>query len=91
MEASAAELTPGSTATRSIGSPGGRYFNRLERRTGAWRIVVRTNVIEWSGMAPTMPLPVADVPDIHGNGLPSRSKNDPSYQRPLVNRCERPS
>jgi len=42
-------------------------------------------------MAPTMPLPFADVPEIHGNGVPSRSKNDPSYQRPLVNRRERPS
>ena len=38
------------------------------------------------GMVPTMPLPFADVPDIHGNGAPARSKDDPSYQRPLVNR-----
>jgi hypothetical protein len=51
--------------------------------------LVRTNVIEWSGMAPTMPLPFAEVPDIHGNGTPSRSKADPSYQRPLVNRREK--
>ncbi len=65
---------------------GGRYFDRLERRAGAWRIAVRTNVIEWSGLVPTMPLPFADVPDIHGNGAPSRSKGDPSYLRPLVNR-----
>ena len=28
--------------------PGGRYFDRLERRDAAWRIAVRTNVIEWS-------------------------------------------
>jgi hypothetical protein len=47
---------------------------------------VRTNVIEWSGMVPTMPLPFAEVPDIHGNGAPSRSTADPSYQRPLGNR-----
>lgn len=60
----------------------------IERRDSAWRIVVRTNVIEWSGMVPTMPLPFADVPDIHGNGAPSRSKADPSDQRPLVNRRE---
>lgn len=65
---------------------GGRYFDRLERRAGAWRIAVRTNVIEWSGMVPTMPLPFVDVPDIHVNGAPSRSTADPSYQRPLVNR-----
>jgi len=33
-----------------------------------------------------MPLSFASVPDIHGNGAPSRSTGDPSYQRPLVNR-----
>lgn len=64
---------------------GGRYLDRLERRKGTWRIAFRTNAIEWSGMVPTMPLPFADVPDIHGNGKPSRSKDDPSYRRPLVN------
>jgi SnoaL-like domain len=65
---------------------GGRYIDRLERREGAWRIALRTNVIEWSGMVPTMPLPFADVPGIHVNGAPVRSKDDPSYQRPLTNR-----
>jgi hypothetical protein len=65
---------------------GGRYIDRLERRTGAWRIALRTNTIEWSGMVPSMPLPFADVPDVHGNGSPVRSKDDPSYQRPLNNR-----
>ena len=68
---------------------GGRYLDRLERRDGAWRIALRTNTIEWSGMVPTMPIPFADVPDIHGNGAPSRSTADPSYQRPLVNRRAR--
>jgi len=65
---------------------GGRYIDRLERRDGDWRIAVRTNVIEWSGLVPTMPIPYGDVPDIHGNGAPSRSKEDPSYRRPLTNR-----
>ena len=65
---------------------GGRYIDRLERRDGAWRIALRTNAVEWSGMVPTMPIPFADVPDIYENGTPSRSKDDPSYQRPLVNR-----
>lgn len=65
---------------------GGRYIDRFERRDGAWRIALRTNVIEWSGMVPTMELPFADVPDIHSNGAPARSREDPSYQRPLVNR-----
>jgi hypothetical protein len=70
---------------------GGRYLDRLQRCDGAWLIAVRTNVIEWSGTVPTMPLPFADVPGIHGNGAPSRNKADPSYQRPLINRRERPS
>jgi SnoaL-like domain len=65
---------------------GGRYFDRLERRDDQWRIAVRTNVIEWSGMVPTMPIPFADVPDIHANGTPRRDATDPSYQRPLTNR-----
>jgi hypothetical protein len=65
---------------------GGRYIDRLERRDGAWRIALRTNAIEWSGDVPATPIPFADVPDIHGNGAPSRDTADPSYQRPLVNR-----
>jgi hypothetical protein len=64
---------------------GGRYIDRLEKRDGVWRIALRTNAIEWSGMVPTMGIPFADVPDIHGNGAPARSRQDPSYQRPLVN------
>lgn len=65
---------------------GGRYIDRLEKRDGVWKIALRTNCIEWSGMVPSMAIPFADVPDIFGNGAPSRSKADPSYQRPLVNR-----
>ena len=65
---------------------GGRYIDRLERRDQQWKIVLRTNAIEWSGMLPTMPLPFADVADIALNGVPSRNKDDPSYQRPLTNR-----
>ena len=64
---------------------GGRYIDRLEKRDGAWRIAMRTNVIEWSGVLPTMPLPFGDVADIHGNGAPTRGKDDPSYRRPLTN------
>jgi hypothetical protein len=65
---------------------GGRYIDRLERRNGQWKIALRTNAIEWSGMVPTMPIPFSDVPDIYGNGAPSRSRDDPSYQRPLLNK-----
>lgn len=65
---------------------GGRYIDRLEKRSGEWKIAMRTNAIEWSGMVPTMAIPFSDVPGIHGNGVPSRSKDDPSYQRPLINK-----
>ncbi len=67
---------------------GGRYIDRLERRSGAWKIALRTNAIEWSGMVPTVAIPFADVPGIHLNGVPSRSNEDPSYQRPLTNKRE---
>jgi hypothetical protein len=65
---------------------GGRYIDRLERREGEWKIALRTNAIEWSGVLPTMPIPFADVPDINHNGTPGRNKQDPSYQRPLTNK-----
>jgi hypothetical protein len=65
---------------------GGRYIDRLDLRDGAWRIAVRTTVIEWSGMVPTTPIPFADVADIFANGAPSRDRADPSYMRPLANR-----
>jgi SnoaL-like domain len=65
---------------------GGRYFDRLERRAGTWRIALRTNVIEWSGAVPTMPIPFGAVLDISENGLAARDRTDPSYQRPLTNR-----
>lgn len=65
---------------------GGRYIDRFECREGEWKIALRTNVIEWSGMVPTMDIPFSEIPDIHLNGTPSRSRQDPSYQRPLENR-----
>jgi hypothetical protein len=67
---------------------GGRYIDRLERREGVWKIALRTNAIEWSGMVPTLPIPFLDVPGIHTNGAPSRNQQDPSYQRPLTNKRE---
>lgn len=67
---------------------GGRYIDRLERRDGEWKIALRTNAIEWSGLVPTLPIPFSDVPDIFGNGAPSRSGDDPSYRRPLINQRE---
>lgn len=65
---------------------GGRYIDRLQKREGQWKIALRTNAIEWSGMVPATPIPYLDVPDIGVNGVPSRDKADPSYARPLINR-----
>ena len=67
---------------------GGRYIDRLEKRDGQWKIAMRTNAIEWSGLVPTLPIPFGDVVGINLNGTPSRSKDDPSYQRPLINKRE---
>ena len=65
---------------------GGRYLDQLTRVAGAWRIMLRTNIIEWSGLLPSMALPFLDVPDIDANGRAARDRTDPSYQRPLINR-----
>ena len=67
---------------------GGRYIDRLERRDGKWKIALRCNAVEWSGMIPTMPIPFSDVPGIDLNGIASRSREDISYRRPLTNRRE---
>ena len=69
----------------SVWMAGGRYIDRLERRVGEWKIALRTNVIEWGCLPPPMPIPFGDVPGIGLNGVSSRSTDDPSYRRPLVN------
>ncbi len=68
---------------------GGRYIDRLERRNGEWKIALRTNAIEWSGMVPTMVIPFADVADMTLNGVAERGRADLSYLRPLTNKRER--
>ncbi len=65
---------------------GGRYIDRLDRRGGEWRIMLRTNQVEWSCLPPALPLPFADLPGVAANGVSMRGSDDPSYQRPLVNR-----
>jgi hypothetical protein len=46
---------------------------------------LRTNVIEWSCLQPSLPPPFGDVPGIGDNGVSARDRSDPSYMRPLVN------
>jgi len=68
---------------------GGRYLDRFEKREGVWKIAFRFTLIEWSGTIPPATVPLfEDVPGLHLNGAPSRSKDDPSYRRPLTNRRE---
>lgn len=76
----------GRNRDESVWIAGGRYVDRLERRNEEWRIALRTNVIEWCTLPPALPVPFGDVPDIALNGVSARSKDDPSYQRPLINR-----
>jgi hypothetical protein len=73
----------------TIWAAGGRYIDRLEKRDGAWGIAFRYTIVEWSGMIPAASVPLFEnVPDIHRNGVPSRSREDPSYRRPLTNERE---
>ena len=66
---------------------GGRYADRLERRAGVWKIAFRCTLLEWSGLVPESEVPLfVGVPDSATNGVSSRSRADPSYRRPLVNR-----
>lgn len=69
----------------SLVQAGGRYIDRFDRREGQWKIALRTNVVEWAGLLPAIPIPFSDVPDVYGNGAPARDKSDPSYRRPLTN------
>ena len=66
---------------------GGRYLDRLERRQAQWKVAFRYTLMEWSGTVPANQVPLFDnVPDLFGNGTPSRTRDDPSYRRPLTNR-----
>lgn len=68
---------------------GFRYIDRFEKRDGVWGMVMRNNYVEWTSAVPALESPIGDVPDHYLNGVPSRDRDDPSYQRPLVNRRAR--
>ena len=70
----------------SIWVAGGRYLDRFEHRNAEWRIANRYCIVEWSGTINEGPIPFAEIPDVHTNGVPSRDKSDPSYLRPLTNK-----
>jgi ketosteroid isomerase-like protein len=62
---------------------GGRYVDRFERRDGRWAIAARKCLLDWSGTPEAMPLPQEALDAFQATGVPSRDRNDPSYQRPL--------
>ena len=65
---------------------GGRYLDRLECRTGQWKIATRYCLVEWSGTLQAGAIPFADIADVHATGVPARNATDPSYLRPLINK-----
>ncbi|MFV8818710.1 nuclear transport factor 2 family protein [Haliea sp. E17] len=66
---------------------GGRYLDRLERREGLWKVAFRYTIMEWSGAVEGSQVPLfQNIPDLQANGRPSRTPDDPSYTRPLINR-----
>jgi hypothetical protein len=60
----------------------GRYADRLERRDGEWRIAVRLAVPSWHGLVMT---PEASEV-LSRSDWSRRSKEDPTYERPLLPR-----
>lgn len=58
---------------------GGRYVDRFERRDGEWRIALRLVVPEWHANADGVP----DSPVLSRTDWRRRSRDDPSYERPL--------
>ncbi len=76
---------------------GGRYIDRLEKRDGEWRIAARVTLRDWSNldhipniddlssMTSTAHLLSAAEKQFMNEGRgPSRDRNDPSYDRPLL-------
>lgn len=64
---------------KTLGAGGGRYLDRLERRDGQWKIVLRRLLMDWSFETPVSGWLGPDWDNVKG----SRDKRDPSYDRPL--------
>jgi hypothetical protein len=62
---------------------GGRYIDRLEKRDGEWRIVVRRATVEVA-MEGKAVLPNGKSPPGSGYLMGDRDRSDLSYARPLT-------
>ena len=78
---------PNKDGTNSISF--GRYLDRLERRAEGWRIVFRYATIDGVSVLEGQEIPFQWAPDRFANGVPSQTREDPSYRRPFVNQRER--
>ena len=63
---------------------GGRYIDRMERRSGRWAIAARKCLYDRQGQPGDYALPPEQLAILHGAGLATRDRNDPSYERPLT-------
>jgi SnoaL-like domain len=61
-----------------IRAGGGRYIDRLERRGGTWRVILRRLLVDWSGTFQR-----SGTIESGWNQFGARDKSDPSYLRPL--------
>ena len=59
------------------------------RRPEGWRIVFRYATIDGVSVLKGEQIPFQWAPDRFANGVPSQTRDDPSYVRPFVNRRER--
>jgi SnoaL-like domain len=60
----------------------GRYVDRLEKRSGEWRIKTRVLIFEWQATADASRMPER----LASNHQGSRDRRDPSYERPVAPR-----
>lgn len=58
----------------------GRYLDRFERRNGRWAIALRVCLVD---IRDEIWAPTGNEAE-HGHRLPTRDRNDPSYERPIV-------
>jgi hypothetical protein len=70
---------------------GGRYIDRLEKRDGKWGIVVRKCLMDWSTGGRANPLTPEEQAAMADMEKSTRDRDDPSYQRPLTIRPDRPT